>query len=304
MEPVSRLSSTHLEFAAPQDAWAVVCGMLQPEMSPADYQTWVQPLLPLSFREGVFILGARNTYGRDWVQDRLGSRISSILQGIYRQTVRVQVTILEHGFPSIQAGGVDESRSSARPALGAAAGVEKPSSRKRKSTQKPPESNGEVGSQRKLMLQRAYGSERARVIQPERGMFVTNYFFSSWLPLLGHSAMAVILAARAMCYWNPLTGELRNTVDTEMADLARRASVSVRTVKDVLNMELVKSYFIRYNVRRVITANGVRTAGIAMQVRMDDPLTPADQQTTGISESELWYTPDFMDDEDEADAAI
>ena len=93
------------------------------------------------------------------------------------------------------------------------------------------------------MLQRAYGSDRARVIQPERGMFVTHYFFSQWLPLVGASAANVILAARSMCYWNPLTGELRNQVETEMGELAYRAAVSVRTVKDVLNQELVKRYF-------------------------------------------------------------
>jgi hypothetical protein len=35
------------------------------------------------------------------------------------------------------------------------------------------------------MLQRVYGSERAGIIQPERGMFVTMYFFNNWLPLCG-----------------------------------------------------------------------------------------------------------------------
>ena len=150
-----------------------------------------------------------------------------------------------------------------------------------------------TGSKRKVMLQRAYGSERAKLIQPERGMFVTSYFFNNWLPLLGHSALAVILAARSMCYWNPLTGELRNVVETEMGELAERAAVSVRTVKDVLNTELVQRYFLRYRVRRVMTPNGVRTAGISLQVRMDDPLTPIDQVKTGLMEEEEWYLPEF-----------
>jgi hypothetical protein len=142
------------------------------------------------------------------------------------------------------------------------------------------------------MLQRAYGSERAGIIQPERGMFVTMYFFNNWLPLLGHSAFTIILAARSMCYWNPLTGDLRNVIETEMAELAARASVSVRTVKDVLNHELVQKYFIRYKVRRVMTPNGVRTAGISLQVRMDDPLIPEDQSLKGVDETD-WYLPEF-----------
>ena len=149
------------------------------------------------------------------------------------------------------------------------------------------------------MLQRAYGSERARVIQPERGMFVTLYFFYNWVPLIGHSAAAVILAARSLCYWNPVTGDLRNVIETDMSELAKRASVSVRTVKDVLAGDLVSHYFLRYKVRRIMTPNGVRTAGIVMQVRMDDPLTPLDQVTNNLPEDEHWYTAEFGPDEGE-----
>jgi hypothetical protein len=149
------------------------------------------------------------------------------------------------------------------------------------------------------MLQRAYGDRRAAVIQPERGMFVTLYFLYQWLPLIGQSAMTVILAARSMCYWNPMTGELRNVVETEMKEIAQRAAVSVRTVKAVLNDELVKTYFLRYKVRRVMTTNGVRTAGIVLQVRMDDPLTPEDQLSHDLTENEEWYLPEFAEEDDE-----
>jgi hypothetical protein len=149
------------------------------------------------------------------------------------------------------------------------------------------------------MLQRAYGSERAKIIQPERGMFITNYFFSQWLPLLGHSGATVVLAARAMCYWNPMTGELRNTIETDMAELARRSSVSVRTVKDVLANPLIQKYFLRYTVRRIFTPNGVRTAGISLQVRMDDPLSPEDQDINHLPEEEHWYTAEFEGDEED-----
>jgi hypothetical protein len=156
----------------------------------------------------------------------------------------------------------------------------------------------EGASPRKIRLQRAYGVERARVIQPERGMFMTMYFFHKWLPLLGQSALTTIIAARSLCFWNPMTGELRDVVETDMSELASRAAVSVRTVKDVLNQPLVKQYFLRYKVRRVMTTNGVRTAGIVLQVRMDDPLTPEDQETHHLVEEERWYTAAF-EDEDE-----
>ncbi|NMB58574.1 MAG: hypothetical protein GYA12_05350, partial [Chloroflexi bacterium] len=120
-----------------------------------------------------------------------------------------------------------------------------------------------------------------------------------WLPLLGHSSMAVILAARSMCFWNPKTGELRNRVETDMAEIAAKASVSVRTVKDVLAGELVKKYFLRYTVRRMMTPNGVRTAGITLLVRMDEPLTPEDQEILSLPEAERWYPAGFEDETEE-----
>jgi hypothetical protein len=75
----------------------------------------------------------------------------------------------------------------------------------------------------------------------------------------------------------------------------------VRTLKTVLKNELVKRYFIRYTVRRVMTPNGIRTAGIRLQVRMDDPVTPEDQEIRGIYESDTWFSPEFEDESEDYD---
>jgi hypothetical protein len=258
------------------------------EMARAQFETWVQPLRPLGYQERVFTISAFNPYARDWVETRLKSHIVRLLEGLFNESISLQVVVGNAYYradgpaletPPAVPGGTPESSPPAAPAA-----IEVP----------PP-----LTKNRKVMLQRAYGSERARVIQPERGMFITLYFFDSWLPLIGHSAATTILAARSMCYWNPMTGELRNEVETEMGELARRASVSVRTVKDVLNTELVQRYFLRYKVRRLMTPNGVRTAGILLQVRMDDPLTPEDQAAYNLPEEERWYSADFADEEKE-----
>jgi hypothetical protein len=84
-----------------------------------------------------------------------------------------------------------------------------------------------------------------------------------------------------------------------MTELAEKAAVSVRTVKDVLAMDLVQTYFLRYKVRRNFTPNGIRTAGIYLQVRMDDPLIPLDQEAHHLPEETHWYSADFDDEEDE-----
>jgi hypothetical protein len=280
-----------------QEAWEMVLGSLRAEMSRALFETWVQPLRPISYQNHVFTVGAYNTYGKAWVEERLGSRIARILEGLYSEPVRFKVAV-SNSFYKGQNGSAGSPASLQREEHLAASEVVPvqieplTSSSPMKGVGEPVDQNEEPRN-RKMMLQRAYGSERARLIQPERGMFITGYLFSNWLPLIGHSAFAVILAARSLCYWNPMTGELRNVVETEMGELADRAAVSVRTVKEVLNSDLVQRYFLRYRVRRVMTSNGVRTAGISLQVRMDDPLTPQDQVKSGILEEEEWYLAEF-----------
>jgi hypothetical protein len=292
MEHVGPKPSTRIELTGYQQAWEMVSSQLRAEMSGGSYASWVKPLEPLGYQDKVFTLGARNTYGQEWVEERLSDRITRLLAGLYNEDVELKVKV-SNGFhgeaASSQAEGTPKkagkNQAPVEP-LQDSDVEEEPAGRGR----------GSGKSTRKVMLQRAYGSERAGIIQPERGMFVTMYFFNNWLPLIGHSAFTIILAARSMCYWNPLTGDLRNVIETEMSELAARASVSVRTVKDVLNNDLVRKYFIRYKVRRIMTPNGVRTAGISLQVRMDDPLIPDDQSLTGVDEED-WYLPEFGDEE-------
>lgn len=279
------------------EAWEMVSSQLRMEMRAGDYRSWVEPLRPVSFKEGVFRVQAGNVYARDWVETRLQKRITGLLTSIYNRPLQVHFTTRGDAEPEVAETPPAEVPQEEVTRNGAG-GRRRADERRRKKPAQPSEL-GEVtgGSARKIQLQRAYGTERARVIQPERGMFLTMYFFNKWLPLLGHSALTTIIAARSMCYWNPLTGEMRNVVETDMSELASRASVSVRTVKDVLNNDLVKKYFLRYKVRRVMTPNGVRTAGIVLQVRMDDPLTPEDQEVHKLVEDERWFTADFDDEE-------
>jgi hypothetical protein len=288
MEPTILTQLPAFQAPSYQEAWDMVLSQLRMEMSRAQFETWVQPLRPLGYQDHIFTLSAFNPFARDWVENRLKSRITHLMEGLYNDTVTLQVVVgnafYREGDRQSAAAAADPTTQAPAESTGVLAEPDK---------QPPP-----LTKNRKVMLQRAYGSERARVIQPERGMFVTLYFFDNWLPLIGHSALTIILAARSMCYWNPMTGELRNEVETEMGELARRAAVSVRTVKDVLNSELVQRYFLRYKVRRIVTPNGVRTAGILLQVRMDDPLTPEDQAAYSQPEEELWYSADFEDEEE------
>jgi hypothetical protein len=272
-----------------QQAWDLVVSQLRMDMHQGLFETWVLPLVPLEFSDHVFKIGAKNPYARDWVESRLKDRILRILEGVYNESISLKVDVVNglyhpENLKSVKATDLDFPSIDKN---------QKPLISPSISDRTEPVRN------RKVMLQRAYGSKRAAVIQPERGMFLTMYFFTQWLPLVGHSALTIIIAARSMCFWNPMTGELRNTVDTDMTEIAERAAVSVRTVKEVLKNDLVRKYFLRYKARRIMTPNGIRTAGITIQVRMDDPLTPQDQLDHELPEEERWYSDEYNDSEED-----
>jgi hypothetical protein len=288
------LQATLLPFDLPsfKQAWEIVKGDLRAEINRGEFDTWVNPMQPLGYQNGMYTLGVYNSFAKEWVGSRLKSRMTQLLRAVFHEDLNLRIVVISEVYPSgeSQAGSAEETRQEDAAAPLVEIEKDKPRAKDR---EKPDASN------RKISLQKAYGSQRAALIQPDRTLYITLYFWTNWLPLLGHSALATIIAARSMCYWNPMTGELRNRVQTDMSEIANRASVSVRTVKEVLANELVRRYFLRYNVRRVMTSNGIRTAGIDLLVRMDDPLTPDDQSAHNLAEEDHWYSVDFEDEEDE-----
>lgn len=287
-------------------AWQMILGQLRAEMSRADFETWVRSLTPLGFENkssNVFRLAAYNEYTRDWVTSRLKSIISRMLTGLYQKEIQVEV-VVANDFRF----GEDSNFSADKDEKPLKAQEYKQSKTQRKTPSTPANTDSgedDAGStprsRRKMILQRAYGTQRANVIHPERGMIVTHYYLDNWVKLIGHSGSAVVLAARRLCYWNPESGEKRNVLDIDMSVLADKADLSLRTIKNVLKHPLIKKYFLRYKVRRVMTPNGVRTAGIALLVRMDDPLTPADQVAIGYENEDIWYSAEFDDESEDGE---
>lgn len=74
-------------------AWQTVKSQLQQEMSKAAFDTWVSNAELVSVQEDAFTIGVRNSYGRDWLEHRLSSRVAQMLseQTGAPQTVRFVV---------------------------------------------------------------------------------------------------------------------------------------------------------------------------------------------------------------------
>ena len=92
MEDSVRTQSTGL-VVDHQEAWQMVLSQLHSELSRSQFETWVEPLRPLGYHDRVFRLGAVNPYTRDWVESRLKSRISRLLEGLYHEPVTLQITV-------------------------------------------------------------------------------------------------------------------------------------------------------------------------------------------------------------------
>ena len=76
-----------------EQAWQSVLGQLQMEMPRASFDTWVRDTRPLSYQNGKLVIGVRNAYARDWLENRLASTVSRLLVGIVNDSVNVNFVV-------------------------------------------------------------------------------------------------------------------------------------------------------------------------------------------------------------------
>ncbi len=73
--------------------WQAALGQLQMELPRAAYNTWVRDAEYLAYEDSTFIIGARNAYARDWLEDRLLATVKHVLTGILGRTVDVRFVV-------------------------------------------------------------------------------------------------------------------------------------------------------------------------------------------------------------------
>ena len=76
-----------------QQAWQSALGQLQMEMPKASFDTWVRDTRIISYDDGMFTIGVRNAYARDWLENRLSSTATRLLMGIMNQDVDIQFVV-------------------------------------------------------------------------------------------------------------------------------------------------------------------------------------------------------------------
>jgi chromosomal replication initiator protein len=73
--------------------WQAALGQLQMELPRAAFDTWVRDAEFLAYEDSTFIIGVRNAYARDWLEDRLLATAKRVLTGILGVTVDVRFVI-------------------------------------------------------------------------------------------------------------------------------------------------------------------------------------------------------------------
>jgi chromosomal replication initiator protein len=78
-----------------EHAWQATIGQLQLEMSKASFDTWVSSAQFLGYDEetGLFTIGVKNAYARDWLDDRLSAKLSRLLTGMIGKPVTTEIKV-------------------------------------------------------------------------------------------------------------------------------------------------------------------------------------------------------------------
>lgn len=94
----------------PIQAWQATLGRLRMEMPKASYDTWVSNAALVSHQNDCFTIGVENAYARDWLENRLGKTVASMLTGM--MTTPQQVTFVVHQHQTAQeVEAIEEERS-------------------------------------------------------------------------------------------------------------------------------------------------------------------------------------------------
>jgi chromosomal replication initiator protein len=76
-----------------EQAWQSVLGQLQMDMPRASFDTWVRDTKPVSYQDGTLVIGVRNAYARDWLENRLSNTVSRLLVDIMNASVSVNFVV-------------------------------------------------------------------------------------------------------------------------------------------------------------------------------------------------------------------
>lgn len=77
------------EFLALGSAWEQACDALSKRVTKPSFESWIKPIIPLSFEDGVAILGTPSRFAKHWLEGKYLDEIKSLLEEQLGTGIRV-----------------------------------------------------------------------------------------------------------------------------------------------------------------------------------------------------------------------
>lgn len=237
--------------------WQATLQELQLQMTKATFDTWVKNTRAISYKDGVFIVGAPDAFTKDWLENRLLTTVERIMVGIVGRPVEVQFIV----EPEQETPATDSPLT--------------------------------TDEQTEIGLRAVYLSARSAIVQPEKGITVTSYSLEHWLPRLGVHRWTLVQLLRNLCANLPRRPDGTKWLSVTWKDLAAHLEVRADTLSEWLRHEPIPG---NHPWRRIVAADekatwlamfiprlryiyrreGSKTkrVGFLLEIMMEDPLVP------------------------------
>jgi chromosomal replication initiator protein len=73
--------------------WQAALGELQLQLTKATFDTWLRDTTGLASEDGAFVVGVRNAYAKDWLENRLYAPIARTLASVMNRTTAVRFVV-------------------------------------------------------------------------------------------------------------------------------------------------------------------------------------------------------------------
>ena len=122
-----------------------------------------------------------------------------------------------------------------------------------------------------------YHEAKNEITRPNHFVGCSRYLVEKWLPRLGPLGFSLVLYLRSLGYYNPVTGERRDSIQINQADLCAILGVSLDTLQREMKRNEPLGAFVRvqksYQRRQ---AGHLQREDSIYYIAMDDPLVPED----------------------------
>ncbi len=77
--------------------WQATLGRLQLQLAKPTYDTWIKNTQPISYEEGVLVIGVHSAYAKDWLENRLYAAIQRTASDVAGRAVTVRFIVRRNG---------------------------------------------------------------------------------------------------------------------------------------------------------------------------------------------------------------